>query len=224
MKKNTQNIPVSAPKFYRFIYPLLSPLMKFLFRIKVEGVENIPLQGGAIVCANHISNADAIAIGAVLPRRRGLYCLGKAELFSIPVVSAFVRGLGAIPVNRDGADVNAIRSAIKALNEGKLIAIFPQGTRRKGKNPRDTEVKNGISLILARADVPVIPVSITTKNMRCRLFRPLHIKVGEPILHETFDFSDGKRSHQINTEAIFSKVCDLGNFPSKTADTEEESI
>ena len=124
-----------------------------------------------------------------------------------------MRGLGAIPVNRNGADVNAIRSAIKALGEGKLIAIFPQGTRQKGKNPRETELKKGISLILARAKVPVIPVAITTKNMRCRLFRPLHITIGKPISYETFDFSEGTRSHKVNTEAIFSQICDLGNFP-----------
>lgn len=221
MKKNTPTIPISAPKFYRFIYPILSPLMKFMFRIKVKGIENIPLQGGAIVCANHISNADAIAIGATLPRNRGLYCLGKAELFSIPIISAFVRGLGAIPVNRNGSDVNAIRAAIKSLNEGKLIAIFPQGTRQKGKNPRFTEVKNGISLILSRADVPVIPVSISTKNMRCRLFRSLHITVGKPIPHNSFDFSDGTRSHKDNTDLIFSKVCDLGDFPALVSDSKE---
>ena len=223
MKKNTRDIPVSAPKFYRFIYPILSPMMKFLFRIKVHGIENIPLQGGAIVCANHISNADAIAIGASLPRRRGLYCLGKAELFSIPIVSSFVRGLGAIPVNRNGTDVNAIRAAIQSLNEGKLIAIFPQGTRQRGKNPRSTEVKNGISLILARADVPVIPVLLSTKKMRCRLFRSLHITVGKPITHDFFDFSDGTRSHKANTDYIFSKVCDLGDFPA-VASGEKESL
>ena len=221
MKKNTRDIPVSAPKFYRFIYPILSPMMKFLFRIKVHGIENIPLQGGAIVCANHISNADAIAIGASLPRRRGLYCLGKAELFSIPIVSSFVRGLGAIPVNRNGTDVNAIRAAIQSLNEGKLIAIFPQGTRQKGKNPRSTEVKNGISLILARADVPVIPVLLSTKKMRCRLFRSLHITVGKPITHDSFDFSDGTRSHKANTDYIFSKVCELGDFPAVASGEKE---
>ena len=221
MKKNTRDIPVSAPKFYRFIYPILSPMMKFLFRIKVHGIENIPLQGGAIVCANHISNADAIAIGASLPRRRGLYCLGKAELFSIPIVSSFVRGLGAIPVNRNGTDVNAIRAAIQSLNEGKLIAIFPQGTRQRGKNPRSTEVKNGISLILARADVPVIPVLLSTKKMRCRLFRSLHITVGKPITHDFFDFSDGTRSHKANTDYIFSKVCELGDFPAVASGEKE---
>lgn len=212
-RNKNKSIPVASPRFYRFMYPILSPLMKLLFRIRVTGLENIPMEGGAIVCANHFSNADAICIGAVLPSRRGLYCLGKAELFSIPVIRSFVKGLGAIPVNRNGADVSAIRRSVEALNEGKLLAVFPQGTRQKGKNPRETPIKNGIGLILSKADVPTIPISISTKGMRCRLFRRIYITIGKPIAHDTFDFSGGSHAHKAISEAIFNRVCDLGNFP-----------
>lgn len=221
-RKLSKEIPKSArsPILYRILYPILSPLFRVLFRIQCTGLENVPMTEGCIVCPNHISNADAIAIGAMLPSRRALFCLGKAELVRIPIIKHIVIGMGAIPINRGSSDVGAIRQSIAALADKKLLAVFPQGTRQQGKNPADTEFKDGVGLILSRAKCSVLPVSITTKHMRVLPFRKLHIDIGKPIPYEAFDFSEGRKSYADAALLIRDRICELARSSSITLPSE----
>ena len=165
-------------RVYRFLHFLLAGLIRLFMRVHVTGKENVPKEGGAIVCANHTSLSDPVTVAAAFPRP--LSFLAKAELFRIPVLAQLIRGLGARPLDRRG-DVSALTKAMDMTKEGELLLIFPQGTRRKGLCPADTPYKNGAGMIALRAGVPLIPVSIKMKKMRWCLFRRIDIIIGAPI-------------------------------------------
>ena len=125
----------AASVFYRVLkYVILGPLLRMFFRPRIEGMENVPESGAAIVAGNHLSFSDHFVMPAVLPRR--ITFLAKAEYFTGPglkgkLTSAFFRGVGQIPVDRSGggAGQSAIDAALGVLARGELLGIYPEGTR-----------------------------------------------------------------------------------------------
>lgn len=150
-------------------------LYNTLFRIEIEGEENIPSSGAAIICPNHISNHDAVLVTITIKRK--LAFLGKEELFRFKPFGAVLKKLGAIPVNRGTGDIGAVRKAIEVLKEDKLMIIFPEGTRNKS-DALLLEFKSGASLIAYKAQCPIIPCAISGKY---RPFSKLRIVFGEPV-------------------------------------------
>ena len=101
-------------------------------RVRVEGaLDEIPREGPVILAANHMSNADAVILGAWLTKSLGrrIHWLGKKEMFDWPVVGYVARNGGIHPVDRGAADVDAFRTAERVLREGHILMIFPEGTR-----------------------------------------------------------------------------------------------
>ena len=157
-----------------------------------------------MVCANHVSCIDPIAICATFPEK--VCYMGKKEVFKVPVLGLLIRALGAFPVDRSGADVGAIKTAIAMLKDKNSVGIFPQGHRYKKVDPRTTSVKNGAGLICARAECDVVPVYILRKNNTFRLFKKTYVIIGEKIEHVNFV---GKDNEEI-TVIIFDRICSLG--------------
>lgn len=123
----------------------------------VEGLENVPKTGGAILVSNHLNNADPCVIPAVLKRR--VITMAKKEMFKWPVISLLFRFIGAFPVDRQGADISALREAQHVVNDGLLLLMFPEGTRS-----RDRQLHRGFAgtaLVAYRTGAPVIPIAIT---------------------------------------------------------------
>lgn len=131
-------------------------LLKVLFRIKIEGRENIPKKGGFILASNHVSYIDPIAVGVASPRRVSF--MAKEELFVRPLTSWFMGTLETFPVKRDSADLSAIKEAIRRLKKGQGLVLFPEGSRRFDDGPG--EPYPGIGFLAAKLNVPVIPVFI----------------------------------------------------------------
>ena len=172
-----------AEKFYRFCCAVARPIYSLLYPAEVEGLENIPGEGGCLICANHLHARDPFYL-AVRVRHRCLHFMAKAELFRIKPVAAFLRGLMAFPVDRGHSDLNAIRTSLKLLADGHILGVFPQGTRSRDNTP--TPMLNGVSMIALRAQKPVIPVYIGGPY---RLFRKTPVRIGKPV-----DLSDfGRR-------------------------------
>ncbi len=195
--------------FYEGIYKLLARPLRAIFKVKVEGLENLPTDAGALVCANHTSLLDVIVLSAPLTRQ--VRYMAKKELFKIPLLSQIIRALGAFPVDRGGADVGAIRKTVSMIEGGELVGIFPQGTRHPKVDPRETEVKGGAAMIAARAKCPVVPVCIKTKGNKVRFFRRTVIIIGRPISYEELGLKDAKRSEYLAaSKYIFDKICTLG--------------
>ncbi len=123
----------------------------------VEGRENIPKRGGAILVSNHLNNADPCIIPGALDRR--VITMAKKEMFKWPVINLLFRFIGAFPVDRQGADLSAIREAQAVVHDGILLLMFPEGTRSKDRQLHQGFA--GTALIAYRTGAPIIPVAIT---------------------------------------------------------------
>jgi 1-acyl-sn-glycerol-3-phosphate acyltransferase len=139
-------------------YVLLGPLFRLLYRIRTGGLENVPTSGPAILAANHQSPLDTVLLPLVIKRRKVVF-LGKAEYFEDRRMAWFFKGAGVIPIRRGSPESEAaLEGAVEALGEGKLLGIFPEGTR--SPDGRLYRGKTGVARIALRAKAPVIPVGI----------------------------------------------------------------
>ena len=199
-------------KIDRILHALFAAPARFLFRVHVHGRENIPASGGYVLVCNHIALFDVIVLSASFPRRRMPKYLAKAELFRIPVIRGICRAFGAVPVERTRGDVGAIRRSIEVAKGGEILAVFPQGTRQKGKNPADTPIKPGSAMIAARAGVPILPVCIRIKKERYAFLRRVDIIIGQPLSLDTLGLLGDEPNFREAADAAFSAVCELGGY------------
>ena len=171
-------------------YVLLGPLMRLLARPTIEGLEHIPARGGAILAGNHLAVADSFLV-PLLVRRRITY-LAKREYFTQTglvgrIKKVFFTGVGQVPVDRAvGSEAQAaLDTAIRLLRGGKLLGIYPEGTR--SPDGRLYKGKTGVARMALEARVPVIPVAVIGTNelnpIGSRMWRPhhVHIRIGEPL-------------------------------------------
>lgn len=159
-------------------------------RIRFEGLDRIPRTGPVILAANHISNADPVVMGAwitpALDHRR-IHWLGKRELFDWPVFGWIAASCGVHPVERGAADVDAFRLAVRILESGFVLMIFPEGTR--SPTGRLQEAKDGLAALALRTGAIIVPIGVSNsdavwpKGRRMpRAFprRTITVRVGEP--------------------------------------------
>lgn len=198
--------------FYEKVYKNLAKFIRKIFRAGVTGSENEPESGGCILCANHTSLLDVIILAAMMKRQ--VRYMAKKELFKIPVIGSLIKALGAFPVDRGGNDVSSIKYTLSLVESGELVGMFPQGTRHPGENPRDTEIKNGVGMMVYRSKANVLPVFIKTKGNKTQLFRKTEIIVGELIKYEDLEYSSGgQQEYKRASDYIFDKICTLGELP-----------
>lgn len=193
--------------FYNFITWLLSGVFKLLFRVKVIGRENENFDGSAIYCSNHMSNWDAIILAVTT--KRPITFVAKKELFKVPVLSALLRALGVEPIERGTSDLLALKTILGIVKGGGSIFMFPQGTRHRGVSPKDTEIKNGISMIVRHTKATVLPIGIYTKDYTVKLFRKVYVVIGEPMPYESLNIADSSREEYERVASdIFARVCE----------------
>ncbi|HHY11774.1 MAG TPA: 1-acyl-sn-glycerol-3-phosphate acyltransferase [Firmicutes bacterium] len=131
--------------------------MKLLFDISVEGLDKIPSDGPLVVCANHISWWDPLLLACIMPRP--VHFMAKKELFSNGIMAFVLTKLHAFPVNREKADVGAIRKGLAVLNDGNVIGVFPEGTRQKTPDKLGPG-HGGAALLAIKTGACVLPVAI----------------------------------------------------------------
>lgn len=192
--------------FYEIARGLVNFVFHIWFHIIVVGRENIPkAKGGYIIASNHVSNNDPPMVGIVF---KGKYTfMAKDELFHLnPIFTWLIKKLGAFPVKRGSKDTKAIDSALESLDHGRIFVIFPEGTR--SKTGELGKPKSGVSLIAARAKVPVVPVFV--KYGRKKIRQNVLVSIGEPIPADNFDV-DYTDKHAIRTvsEEIMGKISEL---------------
>lgn len=213
IKKKAKKLKSRGTAFYVVIRAIAYPFYRLFNRISVKGKENIPKSGGALLCCNHMGINDVLVLGAVSPRQ--LHFLSKKEWFAVPILSSFISAMGAIKLDRGGKDVGALKNAIKCINDGKIITIFPQGHRYPSVDPAETPVKSGAGLIAYRSGADVIPVAIRTKNLKYRFMQKIYVTIGEPIKNSELGFKNGgSAEYNEATDLIFKRICDLGDFSS----------
>jgi 1-acyl-sn-glycerol-3-phosphate acyltransferase len=145
----------------KFVF--LGPLLKLVFRPRVEGADNVPLEGPAILASNHLSYADWLFMPLTLPRR--VTFVAKAEYFTTPGIKGwfqkkFFSGSGQVPIDRSSGSAaeGALQSAKKILAQGELFGIYPEGTR--SHDGRLYRGKTGVARLALEMKVPVIPIAV----------------------------------------------------------------
>ena len=205
VKKKTKD----TTPLYQVLKVIVAPIYRFIFNVRVRGKENIPKKGGVLLCPNHISALDIITIGATCPRQ--ITAIAKKELFSVPVIGGLCKALGGVKIDRGGADVGAIKTAVATLDSGKVITIFPQGHRCPGVNPASTPIHHGAGLIAYRAKCDVIPVCLNIKKGKYGLFRKTEIIYGKPIKYSEMFSEGGHAEYEKATNLVFDKVIEAGS-------------
>ena len=159
---------------YIVIVKLVRLYSKLFFGVKFHGAETFPMEGGVLICPNHLSNNDPVLIAANIFKR--LRFMAKKELFSVPVLSSVVKFFGAFPIDRSTSDLGAVRATMSILKGGDALVIFPEGRRNKEFLPE--KIKPGAVTIASKAGVPIMPVYIKGKY---RLFGKTELFFGKPI-------------------------------------------
>ena len=160
---------------------LFTPAIRVLLRPRVLGREHVPRTGGALVAANHVSGWDTLVVPAMLPRQ--MTFPAKAELFVSRspvswVVSRFLKAVDILPMDRAGgrASANSMDVVLDALRDGKVVGIFPEGTR--SPDGRMYRGRTGVARLALATGVPVIPVGL--RDTRPGWRRPL-VQFGPPL-------------------------------------------
>ncbi len=194
--------------FYQFLRVILTPVLRFTMRVKPYGTENEQSEGKLIVCANHTAIFDVVSLG--ISFKRQLRFLAKKEIFKIPVLSQLFSALGAYSVDRGKGDVAAIKKTLSVLEDGEVVAMFPQGTRCIGVDPADTEVKSGVGMMVYRSKADVQPVFIRVKNFKYRFLRKKEVIIGKPIKYEEFGFTNGgTEEYERAARLVFDRILAL---------------
>ena len=173
--------PPRPTLLYSLIAVISWPVVKVAFRYRVDGKEHLPASGGYVLSAGHLSNLDPWAIGLAIWPRRFLRFMAKAELFWFPLAQ-IATGAGAFKVNRGQADREAIATAVRLAREGNVIAMFPEGTRRrKGLRKKfEAGAHTGAARIALEAGVPLVPAGIKGTD-GLRRFAQWLVRYGPPV-------------------------------------------
>lgn len=203
------DVPPGVPKLagiepQQAIMPFARPELVLYAKLDIAGTDHIPAHGPAIICGNHRSYYDPLAMGYTMARRgRPVRFLGKKEVFDAPIVGDMARAMGGIRVERGTGSDEPLKEAAAALEAGELVAIMPEGTIPRGLAFFDPELKGrwGAAKLAAMSGAPVIPVGlwgtekVWPRNARIpslwNVTNPpdVRIRVGEPVelTHEDLD-------------------------------------
>ena len=195
---------------YRLAGILTGPPVKLLFRLKASGTEHLPREGGYVLSANHLSNLDPWPLGLPLFPNRQIRFMAKKELFRSPLRPILKYG-GAFEVRRGEGDTKAIETAVRLAREGEVVAIFPEGTRRKKGLTKKHEARprTGAVRVALEAGVPLIPAAIAGTDRITRL-GPLRVAYGPPVeLDDLRDGRDMREAAQIGTERLMTTIEEL---------------
>ncbi len=181
------------------------PLLRGMYRLQATGMEHIP-DSGAVLAANHTSNFDPWPLGFPLWPERQLYFMAKAELFK-PVIGPMLLSAGVFPVKRGEHDVQAIETAVRLCKEGKLVAMFPEGTRReKGLRKKFTSrPRVGSARIALAAGVPLVPAAIKGTD-RMLSVPQLKIAYGAPIPLDDLAGLPPKDAAETATQRLMAEI------------------
>ncbi|RAK22180.1 1-acyl-sn-glycerol-3-phosphate acyltransferase [Anoxybacillus vitaminiphilus] len=186
-----------ALSFYSFAKGVVSGILKSVYRIEVVGLEHFPKEGGVLLCSNHISNLDPPVVGITAPRP--IHFMAKEELFRVPILKHIIGNLNAFPVKRGMSDRQALRTGLDILKDGKVLGIFPEGTRSKDGKLRKGLA--GVGFFALRTNALVVPCAIVGPY---KPFRTLKVVYGKPI--DMQELREKKASPEEATEYIMSHI------------------
>jgi 1-acyl-sn-glycerol-3-phosphate acyltransferase len=200
---------------YRIFKSLFTPILRLLFRIRVEGLENVPVNGAVILASNHHSFSDSIFLPMVLNRK--VTFVAKAEYFEQRKTAWFFKAMGQIPMKRGGgpASERALEAAREVLMAGGLFGIYPEGTR--SPDGRLYKGRTGVARLALQTNTPVCAVAMMGTReaqpigqVKPNFFTPVTIKISKPMTFDRYRqrADDPLTARQITDEIMF-ELCTL---------------
>ena len=187
---------------YKVVSKILNISSKVLFRIEVQGVENIPQEGACIITANHKSNWDIVFMAGFMGERV-INTVAKKELFEVPILRVILKKCFVIPIDRNNPDIKTIKRILKALKENKALCIFPEGTRHKDLNTF-ADAKSGLGMFAVKGKSVVVPVSIVTNY---KLFSKVIVYIDKPIsFNEYYDKKNKTEDYEYITNIVMDTI------------------
>ncbi|HLH63915.1 MAG TPA: lysophospholipid acyltransferase family protein [Ktedonobacteraceae bacterium] len=194
--------PLVAWNLIRILAYIIFP---FVMRVRVLGRKNLPSKGPLIIAANHLSWTDIPLIPAFLPYK--VVAMAKEEAFHSRV-GWLVRFMGGFPVRRGEGDRQAIRAASEQLKQGKVLMMFPEGTRSKTHTLAKGHA--GLGMIALRSGVPVVPVAIWGSEHALKKFRPrVTIAYGPPIILKPAGTKITREDIDAATEQVMRSIAEM---------------
>ena len=193
--------------WYRGCRAIYRLYYRLYHRGRIYNRERLPTEGGVILAGNHVSFLDPPLYGAAC--RREAFFLARDTLFRNPLANWVLRSWNCVPIKRDGGDIGAMRTALRMLDEGKAVLMFPEGTR--SKDGRLQEPRAGIGMIVARSRATIMPMRIFGADKALprgkSLPRPaqLIITFGEP-----FQYPLPADFDQLRGDALKALYLDIG--------------
>lgn len=177
--------------FYEFGRAVCRAFVRIAFNVKIVGLENLPEGRNYILCSNHRTYFDPVFLGILI--KPHLVFMAKQELFKKPVLGVIIKHLGAFPVSRGKNDTGAVETAIRTVREGKVLAIFPEGTR--SKTGELLRFKSGAALIAHKTGADIVPACICFDG-KLGFRKKVVVRFGEPISNERLNIT-GKSTSEI---------------------------
>jgi 1-acyl-sn-glycerol-3-phosphate acyltransferase len=198
-------------KTYRLLQPAAKVLAWLLFRPKVVGTENIPMDGGVLIVSNHPTYLDPILLAIFAPRPFSF--VAKRPLFYLPIVRTFLWLTDCVPVEQDAPDRRALRLSIQKLRKGDALVIFPEGTRSDHGKLRPFQL--GPAMIAAEAQVPIVPCGLAgfydAWKMEAPIPKPAPVAIvfGKPFVPQLPDNVPRREALSLITERMRSEIVRL---------------
>jgi 1-acyl-sn-glycerol-3-phosphate acyltransferase len=196
--------------FYSIVAALSWPVVRWVFRLRDEGRENLPDEGGFVLAANHLSNLDPWPLGLPIWPKRFLRFMAKSELYWWPLNQVISAG-GGFPVRRGERDIEAMNKAIELVRQGHVVAMFPHGTRQvKGLVKRhQPKSHTGAARIALEGGVPLVPAAIAGTDRLAKL-GPLRVRYGKPIPLDDLKDKDPSVAAREATDRLMTEIERLG--------------
>lgn len=185
---------------YSVLKVIVNFIFRILYRIEVIGIENVPLEGRFVLCANHANNLDPFIISIVFPRQ--ICWMSKKELFKNKLLAKLLLKLGVFPVDRGDVDISAIKKSLKILKNEGVLGLFPEGTRVRGFDI--SNAKPGVALLAYKSKAKVVPVNIDSNY---KFFNRVRITIGEPI--DYFLYNENNKDYFEISKNILSTIYNL---------------
>ena len=194
---------------YGFFHCFCRIVHQMVFRGSVAGLENLPKTGGYIVAANHASLLDPPIVGQFLPRQVSFFA--RKTLWKPGFATWWLNAVGTIPVDRDGGvSLDAIKRVLQALSSGRVVIVFPEGTRSAAGELQAP--KPGVGLLACKAHVPVVPVRVFGsfeafgREGGLRLGSPVSAVFGPPLFPDDFDKADDGRERYAKAASLIMEA------------------
>lgn len=198
---------------YGICHYIIIGISDAFFRGEVAGIEHLPRNGGFLVAANHQSHLDPPLIGAQISRQ--VCPFARKTLWKPGFGAWWMDAVGCIPVDRDGgSDIQAMKRVLRALNDGKVLLLFPEGTR--SPTGQLQPAKAGVGFMACRTGMPVVPARIFgsftafSRGGPLRLGTPVSVVFGAPLMAKDYDDPKaGKNRYQLASDRIMERIATL---------------